>query len=286
MKGGICLLTKDKSRLIRLLSASLTSLMLAVCGVLYIITCIGIWQSGASPFTRDSIGEGLMKLLIPSIITVVLIIATSVLFIIFPDNEKKRAVIDTKDTRDILARKISLTECSLSRGEKIVNEKNKRAFLRIGGAVLFVLSLIYPIIYILTPTNFGVVDINTDVLLAAFHIILSFIPLTAYAIIASYMIRSSYSREAEQLRCGIKEKGSVTDAELYTPEKAKTKPLSMIFSSIGAFFKKNSKLILTVTRCTVIAVGVVFVIVGIFNGGMKDVLDKAVNICRECIGLG
>nr|WP_251616997.1 CD1871A family CXXC motif-containing protein [Pumilibacter muris] len=29
-----------------------------------------------------------------------------------------------------------------------------------------------------------------------------------------------------------------------------------------------------------------FIIAGIFNGGARDVLIKAVNICTECIGLG
>ena len=279
-------MNEKKSKLIRLLSASVSSLMLVVMGVLYIVSCIGIWRQGASPFTRESVGDALIKLLIPSTITVVFIIATAILFLIFPDTKKKKVVIDSKDTRDILSRKISITDCTLERGEKIVNEKNKRVFLRVGGAILFLLSLIYPIIYILTPSNFGVVDINTDVLLAALHIIVSFIPLTAYAIISTYMIRSSYSREAELLRGGIKERGTLGNAQLYSVDVAKVKPFSRFFDKIRTFFKDNKKIILTVTRILVIVVGIAFVIVGIFNGGMQDVLDKAVKICRECIGLG
>ena len=30
----------------------------------------------------------------------------------------------------------------------------------------------------------------------------------------------------------------------------------------------------------------IFILLGIFNGGMYDVLVKAINICTECIGLG
>ena len=30
----------------------------------------------------------------------------------------------------------------------------------------------------------------------------------------------------------------------------------------------------------------VFIVIGMFNGGMDDVLYKAINICTECIGLG
>ena len=36
----------------------------------------------------------------------------------------------------------------------------------------------------------------------------------------------------------------------------------------------------------VLAASVAFIIVGIVNGGMSDVLGKAVRICTECIGLG
>ena len=35
-----------------------------------------------------------------------------------------------------------------------------------------------------------------------------------------------------------------------------------------------------------IAAAVLMIILGIFNGGMNDVLQKAIRICTECIGLG
>lgn len=39
-------------------------------------------------------------------------------------------------------------------------------------------------------------------------------------------------------------------------------------------------------RIALLAVGVFFVVVGIQNGGMIDVFEKAKNICTQCIGLG
>ena len=39
-------------------------------------------------------------------------------------------------------------------------------------------------------------------------------------------------------------------------------------------------------RVIVLGVGIAFVILGINNGGMEQVLGKAVRICTECIGLG
>ena len=41
-----------------------------------------------------------------------------------------------------------------------------------------------------------------------------------------------------------------------------------------------------VLRGVVLAVAIIFIIVGIVNGGMADVLGKAIRLCTECIGLG
>ena len=41
-----------------------------------------------------------------------------------------------------------------------------------------------------------------------------------------------------------------------------------------------------VSRITLAVIGVLLVIVGVGNGGMADVLEKAVQICTQCIGLG
>ena len=39
-------------------------------------------------------------------------------------------------------------------------------------------------------------------------------------------------------------------------------------------------------RLLLLAVAVVFIVLGVMNGGLRDVLVKAINICTECIGLG
>ncbi len=39
-------------------------------------------------------------------------------------------------------------------------------------------------------------------------------------------------------------------------------------------------------RVSLIALGVVFVIAGVMNGGFNATLNKAIRICLECIGIG
>lgn len=41
-----------------------------------------------------------------------------------------------------------------------------------------------------------------------------------------------------------------------------------------------------VIRIAVLTAALCLIILGAFNGSMRDVLDKAVRICTECIGLG
>ena len=53
----------------------------------------------------------------------------------------------------------------------------------------------------------------------------------------------------------------------------------------SAALSENKKL-LTGLRIGLLAVGVALFVIGIFNGGLNDVLIKAINICTECIGLG
>ena len=43
---------------------------------------------------------------------------------------------------------------------------------------------------------------------------------------------------------------------------------------------------LGIVRITILCLGVLFIILGVMNGGSRDVLVKAINICTECIGLG
>ncbi len=41
-----------------------------------------------------------------------------------------------------------------------------------------------------------------------------------------------------------------------------------------------------IVRALLLAAAVIFIILGVMNGGLNDVLIKAINICTECIGLG
>ena len=49
---------------------------------------------------------------------------------------------------------------------------------------------------------------------------------------------------------------------------------------------KRKNLAINITRVSIICIAVAFIVIGIINGGATDVLQKAIEICTECIGLG
>ena len=56
-------------------------------------------------------------------------------------------------------------------------------------------------------------------------------------------------------------------------------------SKVSAVQKECGRKLLIV-RLVILAVAVALIVLGILNGGMRDVLGKAIKICTECIGLG
>ena len=59
---------------------------------------------------------------------------------------------------------------------------------------------------------------------------------------------------------------------------------ALIYECVNAH--KGQRICVYVVRLVIFSVAVVFLVIGIFNGGKDDVLMKAINICTECIGLG
>lgn len=68
-----------------------------------------------------------------------------------------------------------------------------------------------------------------------------------------------------------------------SPERASFKNAQ---TDSGASREKRARLAKTAARAVAFALAVALLALGAANGGMRDVLVKAINICTECIGLG
>ncbi|MCR5368143.1 hypothetical protein SAMN05660484_00957 [Eubacterium ruminantium] len=50
--------------------------------------------------------------------------------------------------------------------------------------------------------------------------------------------------------------------------------------------KEEKNIIINIIRIILFITAVTLIIVGLENGGFRDVMNKAIRICFECIGIG
>ena len=134
------------------------------------------------------------------------------------------------------------------------------------------LSLLPALAWCSNADHFSIESLNRDVRAAA----LLLIPCAAVAlglcVAAVLLCEASVSRETALVKAALATGKGVT-----TPVK-KSKSDNRNFLS--------DPRILWGVRGLIAAVGALFILLGIANGGMADVLGKAIRICTECIGLG
>ena len=131
-------------------------------------------------------------------------------------------------------------------------------------------ALVFSVLSLINTDKFTVEHMNSDVAKAAITVIFS----TALAFVAwcyhSSVCAHSYQKECDIVRSAIRENPELVIKDSKSKEtKSKDKEKTML----------AVRIILTV-------LALLLIILGIMNGGMADVLAKAVKICTECIGLG
>ena len=251
---------------VRLLYGILMSVMLTVTGVLLMMACVNVYRIGDRPFTPDNISAEFSKIAVFVWITVAMVVIGIILALVMPEEKAKlRATINKKTVLGRLSRRIDTEALPTEVKEKLEAEDKLCKTLKIAAAALIAVAAIVGLVYALNPANFSA-DYNASVIAACTLILpLSFFGMgiaTAYVIIES----ASLDRRIALVKSAMATGSKAADAEAC--EKASRPGLT-----IGI-------------RIAVAVVAIVFIVLGIFNGGMADVLSKAINICTECIGLG
>ncbi len=263
-------MNESKIRRIHLVYACVLSGLLLAVSVLFIASCIGIYTSGDRPFTRESIGAAFRRIAPVVYIAIAAIAGAVALKIVLPYTKKDKASIPLSMTLNRLTKRCPMASCTESERAKIERERLVRRILIYGGAVIVALSMIFSLIYVLTPGRFPYEDVNEEIATAVVVVFAYFLQSLVYALVASFYVNASMTREIEYIKEAIAR--LTKDGIKVTPEK-EAEPLI------------KSKLTL-IARCVIPVVAIVFIILGISNGGMNDVLQKAVRICTECIGMG
>jgi hypothetical protein len=154
----------------------------------------------------------------------------------------------------------------------IETEKKRRLFLLISTVAVITLYAVITVAISLDFSRYTVATCNDDVAALSLIIFPPALIIVGFAVIVTSLYTKSLARASEiykaEINLGNAEGEGVSDCE------------------IVAFVNKNEEKILLVTRLSLVLVAVIFIALGIFNGGMADVLGKAIKICTECIGLG
>ena len=246
------------ARWLRIAVAAATVLLLALTAW----QCVDIYIAGNSPanldangvhidpvFSRDIVAERLGMLALPWAAYVVLVVITALC-----GKSAEKMLPMTLENRLRLAKaRISELPAGAVREEKVRRNIWLAAALPVAGCISFSL------IFLLDGNNF--VSWNLEPVMG--RLLAHVGAATAMGIIiicvASYISAASIKRELDILK-------TVTPC-------AKSQ-------------KITRKLPVKAIRIVLLAASIALIAAGIMNGGMRDVLIKAINICTECIGLG
>lgn len=262
----------DRTEKIRRIYAVVLGVLIVAAGIAVICVAADIYYSGKGTgviYTREIVADRLQKLAIPLLFVAAAAIAGAI-FPLFKTRVKPKAEDAVSKLRS------RMPKGGDEQFDEAKKSYDKYANIRLtvwacSLAFAFVTAVIVTIVAF-NAANFTGKDITAEML----RLVRVVMPCTAAALAALI---------AASIVCGVLAKKQL--AALKTMIKhgdGSVMPESNFIVKAKSVW--NSDVTLWVVRGVIFVVGVVFIIVGAVNGGARDVLVKAINICQECIGLG
>lgn len=270
------------NRLIRLIYGAVLSAYTVVIGVLFIIQCLSIYHSAEdNPYSVDSVSAHFAEIELFVWVWFIIFALGFILELFLPKENKKEKIGVPTDV--VLAKakarlpKEAATEAVWQTSDRYKRNRRLAWYISLGvfaatmvgcGVILFLPSY--------TPnsdkTFYLLHNALVDRLISSLPFMLGGILICVLA--AAYetvTIRKESAVFKAATAAFVKQGGKLAKLEQKTLAQ---KP------------SRKKAVWTNVVRVAVAAVGVVFVVLGIFNGGMGEMLLKAINICTQCIGLG
>ena len=243
----------------------------AIVGALFILQVWRIFLAGDG-FTVENVSARFFEISIPFALWLLAALFSGVLDLAFPVYEKPVAYIDPSVTLRKLQARIP------------TNDEGRYAFnVRfIAWVIGFVISLICAVVACVYLTGSGYKPVADSGFFAEHPEAerLVFALLWVFAAFGVLIAVSLFNARALRKEIAL--------AKTRLSEYAKKGVVVQKSTALSTALKKknvNDKITL-VLRLAIGGLSVLLLILGIFNGGMADVLGKAINICTQCIGLG
>ena len=274
----------EKQVLIKKITRLAISLLVLITAVSFLAACVHIYfTEGETPFSRESVGEHLIFVLPQAVLTVAAIIFGLVYEQLNPSEESKLkgARCEYVSLERMRAAAVKKNEAFL-RDAEVIKERYFRIILRSAFAFVAITASVVLTVLLSLSDRYTLEAINASVARSAVTAFITLGVIAVFGYSVSILCRISAEKEAARLKNLFTEKVEFIEGK----ENKIIELISKKCSICKEFFTKHQKTALYLARGIILATAVVFVIIGIINGGMDDVLGKAVKICTECIGLG
>jgi hypothetical protein len=240
------------------------SILLTVAGLCLMVACVGIYNAGDQPFSREAVATAFHRIAIPVYLCLGGVIVSFLLNLLLP--EKRPPLLPVKNDPHILNRlhqRVDLTQCDEYMQQTFrAFPKKRRIHQTVSGILLGLGSVIF-LCYALNSGNYHDSQINGSMIRAVKRLLICMGIPFLYSLFTAYYCRASIRAELKLLK---------TIQPTRTPPRF---PAAAPQPGICRFVPYG-----------ILAVAVIFLLLGLFTGGTADVMTKAINICTECVGLG
>ena len=277
---------------------ALIAILLAVAAVRIFLDG-SAYQAAGHPsewiYTREKVTAALMPILPLFLLSFAMTVYSLVKDI--KDEEADKPVQDVERARDLVCARVAQPS------EEMAKERALQKKLRLGGWIGFAVCMIPILLYITNGAHFALTDAegldHSIVSMIAYVVPWTVLGL-ACLIVTTVLQGKSMQREADAATALMKEAAAAkaakaakaaaesaktAEAPSAGAESAKAPSASKAAAPLYNTSPETARRRVIIRRVLLVA-AVIFVVLGVQNGSMKDVLVKAIRICTECVGLG
>ncbi len=253
-------MNEKKLRLIHTVCGIVISAALISAAVCLMISAYTIYKSGDSPYTPESISAEYAKIAVPLWVAISAVFAGIVLNIALPaPKSKKKAQNDPFVRLRIMQKK--LPEGVIHSGIK--RQRELRKVYRAVCAIFCTIAFMPSVVVLCDYERFTVERLTPALLRTVIALAIGAVISGALLFILSVIENKSAEREIEQTKVALSES-----------EKS------------DKIVIKNNDNKVKVARLVLVGTACALIVIGLTQDGFYDVLQKAIRICTECIGLG
>lgn len=274
-------MAENTGRRIRLIYGICLTVLTVAVGALFIGQVWSIFLLGEKSFTVENISAHFAAIALPVWAWVAAVVLGGALSAVFPDQpQKPKAYVETQLLLSRLRRRVAEDE-SLTEAKKQANFRIALGWVCVG---LCAVATGVCLAVLLDPTYTP--RFNSEFFKGhdgAADRLVRIVPWIAAAFVAaclvSFALERSRKREIKLLKEAVARKKAQNGSAAPVQKTVKQR-------FCDKFAVLRSPKVLLVARIGLCVVGIALFVVGIFDGGMADVFEKAKNICTQCIGLG